>query len=61
VEVDDAEEAFARLLGLLVLPEAAAVVAERLSAGRLDAREDPRLLFGGGHGSLILPKLEAWQ
>ena len=51
----------ADLLGLDVLAEAAAVVAERLSAGRLDTGEHPELgrAFGGGrgHGHLILPKL----
>ena len=39
-----------------VLAEAAAAVAERLAARRLDAGEDPRFLDGFGHGSLILPK-----
>ena len=41
VEVDDAEERVAELLGRGVLAEAAAVVAEVLGAGRLDAGEDP--------------------
>ncbi len=41
VEVDDAEERVAELLGRGVLAEAAAVVAEVLRAGRLDAGEDP--------------------
>ena len=41
VEVDDAEERLAVLLGLRVLAEAADVVAEVLVARRLDAGEDP--------------------
>jgi hypothetical protein len=49
VEVDDAEEGVARLLGLDVLAEAAAVVPERLSARGLDPGEDPRLRVGVGH------------
>ena len=49
VQVDDAEERVAGLLGLDVLAEAAAVVPERLPAGRLDPGEDPELrrAFGG--------------
>src|ERR671924_263856 len=41
VQVDDAEEGVALLLGRDVLAETAAVVAERLVAGRPDAGEDP--------------------
>ena len=55
-QVDDAEEAVARLLGRRVLAEAAAPVAERLSARRLDAGEDPRFLDGFGLWWSILPK-----
>ena len=51
VQVDDAEERVAGLLRRRVLAEAAAVVAERLAAGRLDAGEDAGPLVGGvvGH------------
>ena len=42
VEVDDAEERVAELLGRGVLAEAAAVVAEVFRAGRLEAGEDPQ-------------------
>src|SRR3954447_17133922 len=42
VEVDDAEQRLALLLRRRVLAEAAAVVAERRLARRLDAREDSR-------------------
>ena len=41
VQVDDAEDGLALLLGRGVLAVAAAVVAERLVAGRADAGEDP--------------------
>jgi len=40
VQVDDAEERVALLLGQRVLAEASAVVSERCVARRLDARED---------------------
>ncbi len=41
VQVDDAEERLALLLGRRVLAEATAVVADVLRARRLDSREDP--------------------
>ena len=47
VQVDDAEERVVRLLRLGVLAEAAAVVAERLPAGRLDAGEDSGFVVVG--------------
>src|SRR2546423_6211652 len=43
VQVDDAEEGFAELLGLRVLAEGTAVVAEVLCPGGLDAAEDAHL------------------
>ena len=48
VEVDDAEERLALLLGRDVLPVAARVVPERLVARRPDAGEDAGLVGHGG-------------
>jgi hypothetical protein len=43
MQVDDAEEGLAEVLGGRVLPEAAAVVTEVLRTGRLDAGKDAHL------------------
>jgi hypothetical protein len=48
VQVDDAEEAVAPLLGRRVLAEAPDQVAEMLVAGGLDAGEDPHRSLHSG-------------